>query len=178
MIPSRAIRGASRATIIIEIAIIALALAIGLTIRTAAQMAVIESSSMEPTLHKDDRTIVDKRPQTIASLHRGDVIVFRWNDKDGATYVKRIVGLPGQAVIVARGQVFINGAPLNEPYLKEPAQRERPYGATVGADEYFVLGDNRNKSEDSRERGCVARRNIIGRVTSVVWPRSHSRAVN
>ncbi len=171
-------RGASRTVTLIEVAILLLALAIGLSLRIGAvQLGVIESGSMEPALVKDDRCLLNKRRETIAALTRGEVIIFRWNAGDADTFVKRIVGLPGEQVAIIRGQTFINGQPLTEPYCKEPPQNEQPVQAVVAPNSYFVLGDNRNHSEDSRERGSVARANVVGKLTSIVWPRSRARPV-
>lgn len=123
----------------------------------------VPSNSMEPTVHKGDHLLISLRAYAHHPPQRGDIVLFQWPDEPGSNLVKRIVGLPGETVIMARGQVFIDGRPLAETYLKEPPLRERPYAARLGPDEFWVLGDNRNHSEDSRDHGPLPRSAIRGR---------------
>ncbi len=101
----------------------------------------------------------------------GDVIVFRYPLDPQRDFVKRVIGVPGDTVEIRRGVVYVNGKALDEPYVTAPsidtmAQR------TVGPDEYFVLGDNRRASNDSRDWGPVPLKNIIGKVWMTYWPTS------
>jgi signal peptidase I len=116
-------------------------------------------SSMEPNFH--DGQIVEIEEVPVAELQRGDVILF--TAKGGKQYLKRLIGLPGETVEIRDGKVYINDEVLDEPYINEPAQGDSPV-FTVGTDEYFVLGDNRNNSSDSRAFGSVPSENIRGRV--------------
>ena len=148
----------------------------------------IPSASMEPTLHCakpvdgcksrfSDRVIANRLVYRFHEPERGDIIVFRTPPEAkaacrvGGTFVKRIVGLPGEAVSMRAGQVFIDGAPLAEPYLR-PAYRGEESGSwrRSPSNGYFVLGDNRTKSCDSRRWGVVPRANIIGRAELTYWP--------
>jgi len=105
-----------------------------------------------------------RRPQ------RGDVVVFRFPGNPDRDFIKRIIGEPGDTVEVRNGTVYVNGLPLDEPYItSKPTQ---PYGLTVvPPKQYFVLGDNRNNSYDSRQWGFVPERNIIGQAWLSYWPK-------
>jgi len=109
------------------------------------------------------------------SPQRGEIIVFI--GPDGEPYVKRVIGLPGEEVVIRDGIVFIDGRALSEPYLKERPQPELPLRGVAPEDHYVVLGDNRNHSADSRDIGYVPREAIIGQATAVVWPREHARSL-
>jgi signal peptidase I len=148
----------------------------------------IPSPSMEPTLHCAkpvsgcesriaDRVIANRLVYRIHEPERGDIIVFDAPPRveaacdAGGTFIKRIVGLPGESVSMRAGYVFINGERLSEPYL-QPAYRGRESGswAHSPSDGYFVLGDNRAMSCDSRRWGVVPRDRIIGRAAVTYWP--------
>jgi signal peptidase I len=148
----------------------------------------IPSSSMEPTLHcakpadgcksrVSDRVIANRLVYRFHEPERGDIIVFRTPPEAkaacrvGGTFIKRIVGLPGEAVTMRAGQVFIDGTPLAEPYLR-PDYRGTESGSWRRSPDngYFVLGDNRTMSCDSRRWGVVPRDNIIGRAELTYWP--------
>jgi signal peptidase I len=148
----------------------------------------IPSASMEPTLHCkrpatacegrfSDRVIANRLVYRFGDPKRGDIVVFQAPSTAaaagcgrGAT-IKRIVGLPGETVSMQDGLVLIDGEPLHEPYLR-PAYRGRQTGAwsRVPADAYFVLGDNRALSCDSRSWGVVPREAIVGRAELTYWP--------
>jgi signal peptidase I len=148
----------------------------------------IPSSSMEPTLHCaspgpgcrahfSDRVLACRICLDFTSPSRGDIIVFRTPPKaeqkcgEGGTFVKRLIGMPGETVKEIRGQVYINGRKLNEPYIKtdyRDALTQGPWHVPKG--QYFFMGDNRAQSCDSRQWGPVPRGNLIGTVFFVYWP--------
>lgn len=144
------------------------------------QTFYVPSSSMEPTLRPGDRMLVLK---TGFSLQEGAVVVFktppsfRPADCGGAPesdFVKRIIGLPGETIWSVGNSVYINGKRLSEPYLPKNQPLGRPIPRqTIPANEYFMMGDNRPVSCDSRIWGDVPRRNIIGRVIAVIWRGGH-----
>ncbi len=147
----------------------------------------IPSSSMEPTLHCarpgsgcearfSDRVLANRFIYHFRAPHRGDIIVFKTppaaQQKCGAggTFVKRLIGLPGETVSEKNGVIYIGGRRLIEPYVK-PDRRDSQTGTwRVPKGQYFFMGDNRAQSCDSREWGAVPRKNIIGEVFSVYWP--------
>ena len=147
--------------------VVALLLAFG--VRTyVAQMFYIPSGSMLPTLHVGDRIVVDKLSYRLHGIRRGDVVVFRRPPLEQAAYsdlVKRVIGLPGDTVASVGGRVYIDGKPLDETWLPhagagdlaeplpQPFSLNHPF--TVPAGEYFVMGDNRTDSEDSRYFGPI-----------------------
>lgn len=119
-------------------------------------------------MHDGQRIIVNKVVYLLHPPERGDVIVFRLPGNLGTDYIKRIVGLPGERVEVQDGVVFINGKPLEEPYVENPGF----YSGTwiLGENEYFVLGDNRTNSSDSRNWGVFSGDNIVGKAWLCYWP--------
>jgi signal peptidase I len=151
----------------------------------------IPSSSMEPTLHCaqpgagclanfSDRVLANRFIYHFRSPHRGEIVVFKTPPaaercKDGAageTFVKRIIGLPGDTIVERNGTISVNGDRLNEPYVP---RSERDVGSGVHTyhvppGSYFMMGDNRSSSCDSREWGAVPRSNLIGPVFAVYWP--------
>jgi len=120
---------------------------------------------MAPTLHDGDRCLLNRFSYLYASPKRGDLVVLRDRDENDLA-VKRIVALPGESVRVSEGRMFVNGRRLVEPYLENGTQTTAPTGTdqcySLGSHEYFVLGDNRAESEDSRFYGPVSRDQIIG----------------
>jgi len=136
------------------------------------QAFYIPSGSMEPTLMIDDRILVAKFVYRVGSPHRGDVIVFRYPLNPQRDFVKRVIGLPGDRVQLREGVVSVDGSVLSEKsYTIKPDFGY--YGpVVVPVAQYFVLGDNRNNSEDSRFFGYVPRGNIIGKAVFIYWPPS------
>ena len=148
----------------------------------------IPSSSMEPTLHcaepqpgclanYSDRVLANRFIYHFRDPHRGDIVVFNTPplalEKCGAggTFVKRIIGLPGDTVSERKGRVSINGQPLDEPYVPQSERNPQANGRwTVPQGAYFMMGDNRAQSCDSREWGSVPRSDLIGPVFAVYWP--------
>src|SRR5205807_505737 len=144
-----------------------------LVIRLAVQNFNIDGHSMEASLHDTELILVDKWSYHFHTPTRGDVIVFVAPPNPSQDYIKRIIGLPGDVISIQDTTVTVNGKPLKEFYVK-PANQGNPYPSfkdrVVPPDAYLVLGDNRNGSSDSRDWGCVPRKNIIGRAALVYWP--------
>jgi signal peptidase I len=134
------------------------------------QAFYIPSGSMEPTLMVNDRILVAKFLYRFEPVRRGDVIVFRYPLNPQRDFVKRVIGLPHDRVQLREGVVYVNGHRLDErDYTIKPDFGN--YGpVTVPPGQYFVLGDNRNNSEDSRFFGFVPRANIIGKAVFIYWP--------
>ena len=122
----------------------------------------VEGTAMIPALQDGDRIIVERNPQKI---ERGDIVVFLFPDDHRVSYIKRIIGLPNQEIEIREGVVLVNGTALNEPYvdprLNLSARSMQPM--TLDANSYFVLGDNRDNSSDSRIWGPVKRELIYGK---------------
>ena len=145
-----------------------------LVIHYVGQRTQVSGDSMFSTLHDEDHLIVDKISYRFKAPERYDIIVFPYQHKQKTYYIKRLIGLPGETVQVKDGFVYIDGELLNENYGREimiksgRAEEE----IQLGEDEYFVLGDNRNASADSRETdvGNIKRKDIIGRAFIRIWP--------
>lgn len=133
----------------------------------------IEGYSMEPSMHQGQRLFVDKFSYIASDPKRGDIIVllFPKGDPNGPEedYIKRIIGLPGDTVECQPGQIFVNGQLIEEPYINDP-NRSPCAPMTLGPDQYFVMGDNRNASSDSRSWGALDRRYIIGKAWFIYYP--------
>jgi len=137
------------------------------------QNFVVEGSSMFPTLIQGDRLIVSRLSYVIGEPERGDIIVFQYPYGPEKDYVKRIIGLPGETVSIKNGTVIIDGKPLPaEDYVKNKS-RETKAPVTLGDDEYFVMGDNRTGSSDSRSWGPLQRHFIIGKAWLIYYPFDH-----
>lgn len=128
----------------------------------------VESISMEPTLTAGEFLIVNKLAYRFGAMQRGDVIVFYYPLDTSQRFIKRLIGLPGDEVVVSDGKVFINGQPLKEPYISAPPTYMGSW--QVPSDAVFVLGDNRNRSADSHVWGMVPLDYIIGKAIFVYWP--------
>ena len=151
--------------------------AVWLVITFVGQRTEVEGASMENTLHNGDNLIVDKLSYRFHDPERFDIIVFPFQFQDNTYYIKRIIGLPGETVqIMDDGSIYINGEKLEENYGMEVIKPETIGRAAepieLGDDEYFVMGDNRNNSSDSRTDmvGNIKRENIIGKDWLRIWP--------
>lgn len=150
-----------------------------LVIDFVGQRTEVDGQSMEPTLSNGDNLIVDKISYRFRDPQRYDIIVFPFKYQEKTYYIKRIIGLPGETVqIDDEGRIYINGEVLEENYGREIIKPETVGIAAapivLGEDEYFVLGDNRNNSTDSRASivGNIKREDIIGRAWVRIWPLS------
>lgn len=142
--------------------------------RATIQTSVVDGSSMSPSFRNGQRIIVNKVVYRFHEPERGDVVIFEPPNNDIEDYIKRIIGLPGESVEIRGGVVYIHEEdgtvfPLDEPYIKDPARQ--PYeGEKIPENEYFVLGDNRNVSSDSRYGWTLPRQNIVGKAWLSIWP--------
>ena len=151
-----------------------------LIIKFIAVRSIVDGGSMNPLLSDGDNLIVQKVSYYFHEPERFDIIVFELKNEPGTHYIKRIVGLPGERVRVADGMVFINGEPLTDDvYGNAPMEKAYRAGEEIllGEDEYFVLGDNRNRSQDSRTVyvGNVEKKQILGKAWLRFWPFSGIR---
>ncbi len=136
---------------------------------SVAQAFQVEQYSMEPTLLPHDRVLVDKFLYRLRELKRGDVIVLKYPLNPTRNYIKRIVALPGDKLEVKEGKLYVNGRMRQEGYVNAAPQGS--YGPlTVPQDSVFVMGDNRNNSEDSRSFGALKKDHIIGQAILIYWP--------
>ena len=159
----------------LQILVIALVLAIVIRL-VIAEPRFIPSDSMVPTLQIGDRLVVEKVVYRFRSPQTGDIVVFDppqplldFGYSPDKAFIKRVIGTPGDVVQVTRGKVYLNQQPLTEPYIAEsPAYEMVP--VRVPPDQYFVMGDNRNNSNDSHIWGFLPRQNIIGRAVFRFFP--------
>ncbi len=169
---------------VVEIAkTLAMAAILAFGIRTfVAEARYIPSSSMEPTLEINDRLIIEKISYHFHDPQRGDVVVFNptkvlreQNFKDA--FIKRVIGVPGDQVLVKNGQVYVNNKPIQEKYIAQPPDYD--FGpVVVPYNSYLVLGDNRNNSYDSHYWGFVPTDKIIGRAFVRFWPPERMGSIN
>jgi len=150
-----------------------LALAIVIPIRVLLfQPFVVSGASMDPNFHNADYLIIDELSYRLREPERQEVIVFKYPNNPALKYIKRVIGLPGEKVEIVNGQVFITSGnktfQLEEPYLSEETKQtwinNNNFSVELGQNEYFVMGDNRNFSSDSRIWGPVPKKNIVGKV--------------
>ena len=147
-----------------------------LIVTFVGQRTRVSGDSMESALHNGDNLIVDKISYRFREPERYEIIVFPYKYQENTFYIKRIIGLPGETVQVKDGEVYINGKLLGESYGLEQIEEGREGIAivpiTLGPDEYFVLGDNRNHSSDSRDPsvGILTKDDLIGRAWVRIWP--------
>jgi signal peptidase I len=131
----------------------------------------VEGTSMLPMLEDQDRLFINKMAFRIGEIHRGDVVVFHYPRDHTKSYIKRVIGLPGDRIAITRGRVEVNGQALTESYVpvRFTDDRSQPE-MLIPSNEYFVMGDHRSISSDSREFGPVERELIYGKAAFVYWP--------
>ena len=131
----------------------------------------VPSGSMENTIMTGDRVIGSRLSYRFEDPKRGDIAIFRFPDNEKIYYVKRIIGLPGETVDIVDGKVYINGSdePLDEPYIREPMIPEAPMHFEVPENSYFMMGDNRHNSADSRFWGFVPEDHVVGKPVFIGW---------
>ena len=136
----------------------------------------VQKISMEPTLMPGEILLVNKLAYKFSPIKHGDIITFHFPLEPELDYVKRVIGLPGDQVVVKAGQVIVSGKLLNEPYISATPEYEGSWD--VPEENLFVLGDNRNPSADSRVWGYVPIENVIGKAIAVYWPVNRIRALS
>ncbi len=137
------------------------------------QPVKVEGTSMQPRLVDQERIFVNRFIYRFEDIHRGDVVVFWYPRDTNKSFIKRVVAVPGDLVEILNGVVFVNGSEVKEPYLKPEFRDHESFSKTVvPAEQYFVLGDHRNSSNDSRNWGFVPRGLIYGKAFFVYWPMS------
>src|ERR1035441_2072133 len=137
------------------------------------QPVKVEGTSMMPTLTDQERIFINKFTYHLGlgSIERGDMVVFWYPLAEDKSYIKRVIGLPGDTVYIDAGQVYVNGLPLTESYVPEDYRDRVSWEEhRIPAGEYFVLGDHRSSSSDSRTWGFVKREKIYGKAVFVYWP--------
>lgn len=157
-----------------EVVVLAVILYIGISF--AVQAVHVEGLSMFATLDDNDYLIANKIDYRLHAPQRGDIIILRPPTNNSTDFIKRIIALPGERLLIRDGVVYINGHKLDEPYLPEAWTVDDNYpengtdGAVIPAGYYFVMGDNRNKSQDSRAFGPISRDRIDGKAWFRIWP--------
>jgi signal peptidase I len=134
------------------------------------QATRVEGQSMEPSLHTDQRLVVEKVTYRFHGPQRFDVVVLRLPSQGEELLIKRVIGLPGETVTFKGGRVYINGEQLDEPFTVDETRAGRNSTVTVPPLHVFVLGDNRDRSNDSRSFGPVPIDNVVGRAWLSYWP--------
>ena len=135
------------------------------------QPVKVEGGSMEPGLEDQERIFINKLVYHCESVERGDIVVFRYPRDPRKSFIKRVIALPGDTIRISYGHVYVNGKTVDEPYVPEDYLDTRSYPETVvPANAYFVLGDLRSMSNDSREFGPVPRSHIYGKAVFGYWP--------
>lgn len=153
------------------IGLILLAVAIFLVLQVLVPRFEVVGSSMEPSLHDGQRLLVNKVVYFFREPEIGEVIVFQPVNNRQPNLIKRIIAEPGDVVEVKEDAVYVNGSPLDEPYIKD--NPKYTYGPEeIPENGYFVLGDNRNNSNDSHNGWTVPRQNIVGKAWLSIWPPS------
>jgi signal peptidase I len=135
------------------------------------QPVKVEGTSMAPTISDQERIFINKFVYHFEPIHRGDVVVFWYPLDPSKSFIKRVVGLPGETVTIRSGHVYIDGREIREPYVLPRYLDDASYSPVhVPAGEYYVMGDHRDSSDDSRVFGPVPRRNIYGKAVFAYWP--------
>jgi len=145
------------------------------------QPVKVEGTSMQPSLDNNERIFINKFVYRfgISDIGRGDTVVFLYPGDTSKSYIKRVIGIPGDTVKIENGTVIVNGKALSEPYVAQDFRDQIPMEVkTVPPDQYFVLGDHRSSSNDSRSWGWVPRQNIYGKAVFVYWPLEDLGAVH
>ncbi len=169
VVPSEVSRGSGIALWLRDIVISA---AVSVLIITFLYQPVrVEGTSMLPRLEDHDRLFINKFVYRISAIHRGDVVVFHYPRDPEKSYIKRVIALPGDRILIDHGRVFLNGKAIRENYVPEQYRDMRSMAEMVVPEEsYFMMGDHRSISSDSREFGPVDRDLIYGKAVFVYWP--------
>lgn len=165
--------GAKWLSWLIEIAIIVVVLMLAVLVRHSIyDIAIVTSRSMEPTLTIGDRVVFDHRQSLYGQWQRGDIVFFdppeSWRSDDPSVLVKRVIGLPGETIEVRQGKVFVNDGEIKADTQEDAGDNIPSF--KLAEDQYFVMGDNRRNSADSRVNGPITKGDIRGRATLRLWP--------
>ena len=168
------ILGIKHSTIRDFVIMIVIAVVVFVGLRLTVQTYVVYGPSMQPNFYEHQRILVSKVVYNFHEPERGDVIIFRPPYEGQDSFIKRVIGLPGERVEIRQGQVYIHQLDnsileLDEPYI-EDAARWQYIGEVIPEGEYFVLGDNRNNTDDSRNGWTVPAEDIIGKAWITIWP--------
>ena len=158
------------------IQMIAMALVLYFLIDSVVARVRVQKVSMEPTLVPGEVLLVNKLAYKFGEIEHGDIITFHYPVEPDLDYVKRVVGKPGDQVIVRDGSVWVNNQALHEPHISAAPEYEGVW--EVPEDALFVLGDNRNPSADSHIWGFVPLENVIGKAFAVYWPLNNIRGLS
>jgi signal peptidase I len=173
--PARPSTATSLLRELVEVVVLAVILYFGISF--AVQAVHVEGLSMFATLDDNDYLIANKIDYRLHAPQRGDIIILRPPSDNSKDFIKRIIALPGERILITDGIVYINGHKLDEPYLPEAWITLNtwggPDGQVVPPNNYFVMGDNRNRSQDSRVIGFIPRDRIDGRAWFRIWPLNH-----
>jgi signal peptidase I len=163
---------------VFEVVVLAVILYLGISF--AVQAVHVEGLSMYATLDDNDYLIANKIDYRLHAPQRGDIIILRPPADNSKDFIKRVIALPGEKLLIRDSHVYINGHMLDEPYLPEAWIQLNNWSGTGGPDgtvmppnQYFVMGDNRNRSQDSRIFGPISRDRIDGRAWFRIWPLDH-----
>ena len=148
---------------------LALAAVLCFAVQASFQTFGVFMSSMEPNFQEGQRLLVNKAVYFFGEPQRGDVVIFKAPGNQNGDYIKRLIALPDDTVEVKEGGVYVNGTKLDEPYIKNPANYSLEE-QVIPENYYFVLGDNRNNSDDSHTGWLVPRENMIGKAWLFTWP--------
>ena len=159
---------------IVQLILIVVVVRVGMD--TVIPRYIVDGASMQPNFHTSERVIVDRVSMLFGGPSRGDVVVLESPAVENELLIKRVIGLPGDQVVVKDHQVLVNGKVLVEPYISAPPDYEGSWD--VPEENLFVLGDNRNPSADSRVWGYVPFENVIGKAIAVYWPINRIRALS
>lgn len=175
-LPVRLIKGATNLVMdFLETIVVALSIFVVVYL-FLVQPHEVKGSSMEPNFHNNEYILTDKISYRFTEPKRGEVVIFKSPKNPEVDYIKRIIGLPSEQVKIQNGSVYINDKKLGEPYLEETtilypgSFMQEGVEITIPSNEYFVFGDNRSHSSDSREFGPISRNLIIGRAFMRYWP--------
>jgi signal peptidase I len=147
-----------------------LVVAIYSLVRLATASFMVVGPSMQPNFYDYQFLLVSRVNYLLGNPARGDIIVFHYPRDPEQDYIKRVIGVPGDTVEIHDEQVYVNGVALSEPYINEPCRTCSTGSWTLGPDQFFVMGDNRNHSSDSRYFGLVDRHFIVGQALIRYWP--------
>ena len=147
---------------------ITLAVVLFVGINLVSARVRVDGISMMPTLENGEFVLVNKLSYRLGEINRGDIIVFDFPLNPNEELIKRVIGLPGDTIRADNGQVYVNGQKLNEPYIANAPRYSGSWQVKEG--EVFVLGDNRNNSNDSKDWGLLPAENVVGKAILIYWP--------